>query len=223
MNEGRDGGGGLLYVELSIEDAALPLAGFGDANPDTALRVEFQSTVDGGWEDAFVACDGADVGAVETGLSTDPTVSQWASLGPIGDEHHLRVRFRDGVTPFPPEITEFGVRLASARYRNGAWSVRMHVPSRPALYRVMEYYHDNGITFRVRRLHIARRTELGVESALSAGQYELLVVAYRNGYFEVPREVSQGELAVKLGISRSGVSQRLRRSIARLVEATLVP
>lgn len=57
---------------------------------------------------------------------------------------------------------------------------------------------------------------------LSQSQSEIIRLAYNMGYFEVPRSVSQDELAEKLGISSSAVGDRLRRGLANLVEDTLI-
>lgn len=46
---------------------------------------------------------------------------------------------------------------------------------------------------------------------LSDGQLEVLETAYRMGYFKVPQEVTAEEIANELGISRSTLSERLRR------------
>ena len=46
---------------------------------------------------------------------------------------------------------------------------------------------------------------------LSDQQLEVLETAYRMGYFKVPQEVTAEEIASELGISRSTLSERLRR------------
>lgn len=61
-------------------------------------------------------------------------------------------------------------------------------------------------------------------SALTETQREFLKLALEEGYFESPRQVSQAELAGKLGISPSMVSRRVRSIEQRLfsqIEASL--
>ncbi len=60
----------------------------------------------------------------------------------------------------------------------------------------------------------------GPTPGLTTEQREALAVAYRNGYFAVPRETTTAALAEKLGISGQAVSERLRRGYTRLVDAT---
>jgi len=49
-----------------------------------------------------------------------------------------------------------------------------------------------------------------IEAKMGQQRLELLENAYERGFFEVPRRVSEAELAEVLGISQSTVSERLR-------------
>lgn len=57
---------------------------------------------------------------------------------------------------------------------------------------------------------------------LSQAQHEVMVLAYREGYFEEPRRVSQRELADELDISSTAVGRRLRRGFNSLLEETII-
>lgn len=57
----------------------------------------------------------------------------------------------------------------------------------------------------------ADKLKQSVSGKLSDEQLVVLETAYRMGYFEVPRSVTASELAGKLEISRSTLSERLRR------------
>lgn len=57
---------------------------------------------------------------------------------------------------------------------------------------------------------------------LSKSQRETLSLAYREGYFDEPRGVTQQELADQLGVSSSAVGGRLRRGTANLIKEILV-
>jgi predicted DNA binding protein len=56
------------------------------------------------------------------------------------------------------------------------------------------------------------------ESLLTARQRELLDVAVREGYFEVPRECTLSELAETVGVDKSTASTVLRRGEATLLK-----
>lgn len=55
-------------------------------------------------------------------------------------------------------------------------------------------------------------------SLLTQRQYEILKVANSNGYFEIPRKISLTEFANNLNISKSALSETLRRIFKRLSE-----
>ncbi|WP_416841685.1 helix-turn-helix domain-containing protein [Haloferax sp. DFSO52] len=222
MTVGRGTASRPIYLEIRFEDPQLVLSSF-TATHSAPVELEFQPTEGLGWDCAFVVVEGSNPEALLDALKSDPTVTDAAYLGSIGDDNRYRVHFESGVPLVPPSTTEMGVRVISVQHEDGAWNVQMHLPAHSTLHRVQSHYHDHDITFRVKRLHVARDTDVGAETMLLPGHREVLLVAYRNGYFNVPRKISQGELAKRLGISKSGVSQRIRRAVGRLVKATLSP
>ncbi|WP_148414089.1 helix-turn-helix domain-containing protein [Haloferax sp. KTX1] len=221
MHEDRSGDDARpIYLEITLDDPRLILSSF-VAGHQGPVELEFQPTEGLGWDCAFVVVEQGAVDSVAASLVVDPTVIEADFLGSVGSDRRFRVLFGSGVQLIPPSSTEMGVRVISVRHENSKWYIQMHLPAHSTLHRVQEHYHDNDISFRVKRLHVARDTDVGSETALLPGQRKALLVAHENGYFEVPRRSSQGELATILGISKSGVSQRIRRAISRLIEATL--
>ena len=57
----------------------------------------------------------------------------------------------------------------------------------------------------------------GTDTLVTDRQRELLVAAFRGGYFEVPRECTLTDVATTVGIDKSTASTILRRGEARLV------
>ncbi len=53
---------------------------------------------------------------------------------------------------------------------------------------------------------------LETTAALTEPQREAIAEAYRQGYYDVPREISLEELANELDISHQALSERLRRA-----------
>jgi predicted DNA binding protein len=79
----------------------------------------------------------------------------------------------------------------------------------------------DGMTFRFGHLTKVDSWERGLLShrRLPNEQLETLALAFEQGYFETPREVTLDELAEQLDTPRSTVSYRLRRAVAQLTEA----
>ena len=57
----------------------------------------------------------------------------------------------------------------------------------------------------------SNKVKQSISGKLSDNQLEVLETAYRLGYFKVPQEVTAEEIAEELDISRSTLSERLRR------------
>lgn len=62
----------------------------------------------------------------------------------------------------------------------------------------------------------ADKMKSNLQGKLTERQIEVLETAYRMGYFEVPQRATSDEIAAELGISRSTLSERLRRSQDKL-------
>lgn len=60
-------------------------------------------------------------------------------------------------------------------------------------------------------------------SKLSDDQLSVLETAYTNGYFEIPRESSETEIAADLGVAQSTLSERLRTAERALLELIYGP
>ncbi len=60
------------------------------------------------------------------------------------------------------------------------------------------------------------------ETLLTDRQREYLAVAYRRGYFQVPRECTLADLAATLEIDKSSASETIRRAVDRIVGQFLV-
>lgn len=71
-------------------------------------------------------------------------------------------------------------------------------------------------------LDSGRLTEVLV-SKLTDDQLEILETAYNRGYFDVPRETSETELADELDVAQSTVSERLRIAERSLLELIYGP
>ncbi|SDY15299.1 HTH DNA binding domain-containing protein [Halobellus clavatus] len=72
--------------------------------------------------------------------------------------------------------------------------------------------------FEIRKIHQVSNYVNGENSGLIKKQQELLAIAYSNGYFDKPREMTLQEIAEELDISTSAASGRLRRGVKKLID-----
>lgn len=161
--------------------------------------------------------------AFETAVEEDPTVTTPELLTETAEGRLYQLRLTErgkAGTPYP-EWSRLGIVLLEATGTSVGWELRLRVPDRDTLGEHNAVLRERDIGFRIRAIY--SRTERGAprRTNLTRKQRETLLSAYDAGYFDVPRRVSQSDLAAQLDISPQSLSERLRRGTATLVETTL--
>ena len=106
----------------------------------------------------------------------------------------------------------------------GELVVALSLASRQVLTTIVEELRERGANVELRsisgenRSTVNRQLTLDVRS-ITDKQREAVEVAIESGYYDTPRKADLGELADRLGVSRSAVSQRLTAAEATLIEA----
>ncbi|MFC3958236.1 helix-turn-helix domain-containing protein [Halovivax cerinus] len=168
----------------------------------------------------FVSFSVADETALEAALERDRTVTNPVLVDRNGGRLVYRLDVTERALTVHGAIAEQGGRIVDARCTQTAWVVQLRFPAREALVSFNEACKDIDISLQVTHLRSADDSSDPVVG-LTAKQEELLAVAFDEGYFEVPRGISQDQLAERLGVSKSAISQRLRRALTELCSTTL--
>lgn len=216
--------GFIAAVHLVHDD--LPLVPTVERCASVTLRLEYGTTIDGRrLQFVSVFGDGDRRGeetreTLEDAMAADPTVSDPTRVATFENRDIYRVVVETGLEIVPDRCVEYGLFVFTVTSDAGGWVARIHLPDRDALSAFRERSRERGISFRVTQLYDSSVSD---EQAyfLTAQQYEILTMAYYADYFEVPRKTTQDDLAERLGVSDSAVSQRLRRAISELIAATL--
>jgi predicted DNA binding protein len=213
-----------LVVEAYLSHPTIVLCPTLSTVSDVTVRPQ-SSTKYHNREMLFFTAVGRDFTTFEQTLVTDSTVSDPALVGVDPDYRVYRVALQQS-TQWPTAAPEaLGASILTAESLSGGWLVRMRLPDRAVLSALSSHCREHDIDFRVRQLYSTDTDEgrsRGTRYGVTDDQERLLRAAHESGYYDVPRQCSQNELAEEFGVSPSAVSQQLRRGTGALIASTLV-
>jgi predicted DNA binding protein len=203
-----------VIAKLSIPHDALRLGRLFDEYP--GLTVEFERTVpvERGDRSLFWTreSDPERVASIIKGWET----TEYANVLSDGNGGGLfEVVWKDDCGDFVESTDGSAFRFLDVVGSDGAWNLTTWFSSRNDLVRFNETLTGSGVPVTLERVQSAPVNE---RSSLSAEQREAVSLAYRRGYFEVPRQCTKQDLAAEAGISDTAFSQRLRRGVAACIE-----
>jgi len=169
----------------------------------------------------FISVRGEDFETFERELQQDYTVAEPVLVETYEGRRVYRLEPVSTVKLIAPRCPELDARILDVESGDGGWVVRMQIPTRQALVSFREYCLENDVTFRVNQLGNATDHKETDVVGLTEKQKQLLRMAFECGYYEIPRRISQNELAHELDISTSAISQRLRRDTEQLIGSAL--
>lgn len=103
------------------------------------------------------------------------------------------------------------------------WRFEVRAQDRDTFIEFQEVFRAEGIPISLIRLYDLAEMVGGDRRSLTPKQRDALIRAYREGYYDQPRAVTQEALGEQLGISHRAVSERLRRGTRNLISATVLP
>lgn len=162
-----------------------------------------------------------DFDALEAAFENDPTVSSITALSETDDDRSYRMEWDGPIDLLIHIMTEQQGTITHARGSNETWTLRVLFPERTALSRAHEFARERGFSLDVRSVY-QMDDERGGRVGLTEIQHDVLVAAFKAGYFKVPREVSLKEFSEQQGVSHQAMSERLRRGVNTLIEHTLI-
>lgn len=206
-----------LLVEFRISGEGLKITELAAAVPDVTLEIERWVMVDDAvvW---YLWARGEDLDRVSTECAALPNAEEVQCLGG-GEGERLYHLTMDPVVDLPPDRFFYEGTVTEGYLQPDCLHLTGRVSARDVLTGVFEYLRSNDISISVTRL---RRTgSQGRHQRLSDKQLEALEVADRLGYFDEDTRVTHEDIATELGVSRSAVSERLRRAQQQLVQSEL--
>ncbi|WP_162224399.1 helix-turn-helix domain-containing protein [Halorussus amylolyticus] len=113
-------------------------------------------------------------------------------------------------------------QILAATGTSSFWEFELRFPSHDALAGFKQHCAAAHISLDLRRIYNPTKPDAGPWYGLTARQREALLLAVREGYYEIPRGRSTVEVADMLDISDQALTERLRRAITTLVENSLM-
>jgi len=191
------------------------------ATPEMRIEIERVAVEDESVTPYFWA-SGGDFETFEAALDDDPTVADSITVEDHDDERLYQVSWERNAEGIIYAVSETGATILEASSEDGSWYVEMLFPDSDSLSTFQDYAAAHDLSFELIWLHQSTHPEALGRYDVTEEQREALVTAYEMGYFKVPGEVSLGELADELGISKNAASARLHRGYSNLVRNTLV-
>lgn len=202
-------------AELTLSAEEFALADTLQTLPDLELRVESVVAEGPTRTMPLVWFSNVDRGRLENALDDDPTVAEAIQLLENTDAGKwlYRLQYADGVGSVCCALYTHGGTVLDAQFADGQWTLRLLFPHRDELSSAVSEIETEGVHVDVRRMVEADQDDdLEATAALTDPQREAIAEAYRQGYYDVPREISLEELANELDISHQALSERLRRA-----------
>ena len=207
----------------TVVDASVPAEEFALAqslreNPDATFQIcrVVANTNDGVMP--FLWGTGADLEDLRRSLERDPTTQNTAVVSSFDGEYLFEMEWTATVRMlFDVFLNEDSSALLDAHTDGEQWHFRLVFPSRTCLHTVCEECDELGVSLDVDRAYPLSESLPRDQFQLTEKQYETVLTAYEEGYYDVPRKINLKELARRLDVSHQALSERLRRGHETLI------
>ncbi|OYR42952.1 DNA-binding protein [Halorubrum sp. Ib24] len=210
-----------IIVTLHVEHERLALVPTLRRLDGADIEVVTQGTTDPGSSEFPFLVEYGDRDGLERALESDPTVGEYELIEWSDGTGVYYIEHTSETELISTAVSDANGFLIHTESERNGWLVRLLLPDRAALSDVWDHATENGMQLDIVEIHDNETTDSGPSYGLTDEQRQTLLIAYENGYFVEPREMSLDELADELGLSSTAVSGRLRRGMRNLVAATI--
>jgi hypothetical protein len=212
--------GSIVNVEVSVDSDSFALGRILRGHED--VRIDLAQFVPLG--DQFVPyvwVETEDQSAFEETVETDDRVESLTALDSTGDRTLYRIEWADPQDRLMAAIAAHDLMIENATGVADRWRFRLRGPDRENLAAFQQTLLEQDVPLYIHRIW-RPEADGGNPYGLTETQRETLELAYREGYFSVPRRASLQDLGDILGVSHQSVSRRVRVGIENLLESTLM-
>lgn len=189
--------------------------------PDTSIEAERLATHSTEEVLPFLWTTGGDAVSFHEAIQDDPTVVTATIVEETDESRLYQITWDEAFIDFINEIIDQHATILEAKATNTSWQLQLRFTEEHLVSSFQDHFTERGYEFEVNQLYSptsSRQREYG----LTPEQYDTLVTAVQKGYFNIPRSITNTELADTLGISSNATSQRIRRASTNLIQNTLI-
>jgi predicted DNA binding protein len=157
--------------------------------------------------------------AVEETLREDELVEEIDELTRTPERVLFSVNWSPEIDALIKALVDHGVEVLTGEGAANFWEFRLQFQNRDQLGQFRRACQEKDIPLELLRVYNPMMPP--EEGPLTPEQKDALATAFENGYWDVPREISQRDLAELVGISDNSMSQRLRRGVKVAVAEVL--
>lgn len=210
-----------VVATVTVDAADFP---FGQAlTAGTGIRVRLERVVPvGGTSIPYVWATDDTVADIERTLRTETDVDSVEVVDTADGEALVRVEWDEPIDGFLEALGAAGATILEGVGEGETWRFEVRVDDHERLTDFYRACSERGVGLELVSVHhpgVPR--EFAAGSALTETQRETLRLALETGYFDVPRRTNLVELADRLDVSDSAVSQRLRRGMDAVLAGVL--
>ncbi|WP_135663848.1 helix-turn-helix domain-containing protein [Halorhabdus rudnickae] len=215
-----------LRAVYEITCEHLPFVSVAASVPETTLQVQLVASQDEYTPFVVTVTAGA-ASAVEAAFDSSSFVAGYTRIDHAEDRPRYKVLPAVSMSEQFPAAFDVGGLQALAdngsvidcnRVTSTGWIQSGRFASRETVTEIRDFWEHNG-AFELRKLE--RVSDDRAADAVTERQREALLAAREMGYFDVPRDAALADVAAKLDISASSLSERLRRGHRSLIAASL--
>ena len=203
----------MSYVaEFDFDHPNIMLGKFKDDCDDAVIRIAYSTHISGDTNVAFAIINQTtDWGRVQSTLEADSTIHAPELIFKIQNRAVYIFEWEGQGLDIWTETARHHVFVERVWATGGEWHARLHLPSRQLVGHIREFLENRGFDVSLNNLHAFNSPT--DKNNVTSSQIHLLQKAHQQGYFSVPREINQEELANACDITESAVSQQIRRGL----------
>ena len=211
-----------VMAELDVDAQTFELGRIFSAI-DASITVEVESVASIAGESLpLVWIMGDNHSALVDEISNHPTISAADRIEQLDERSLYAIEWTLEYDHFFRYIRDEDIHLLTATGTQSTWEFTLRFRSHQLLSAFHEYCEHSQINIDLQRVYNTPEQQPNGTFGITTSQQEALVLAVREGYYDLPRQSSTEDLADQLGISDQAVSERLRRAIATLTRNTLM-